>query len=295
MTDSNRLESGAAPVFVVGTGRCGSTIVDSVLSMHPAFSWMPSWVDTLGLPEVAVVNRLWAVPGTDEYRLKRYFPTPIEPYEAFRRRDPEFWTEAMSDAGVRSAERQIVPLIQRIKRAHGNPRYLAKLVGRPVKVNLFHQLYPDAYFVHVTRELKPTLSSLLKVEFYTEWGRDLDTWPWEEIPASLLELHERSGRSNAVGAAIGLYLNRRMVDEQLREIDPAKVVEVPYADFVQDPVSSTKALAARIDLEFTDAFAARIAARSIYGGADEKWKSHLDAEVIALLDEMDTLVAAGAE
>ncbi len=294
MTESKRPSSDTAPVFVVGTGRCGSTIVDSVLSMHPAFSWMPSWVDTFGIAELAVVNRLWSVPGTDEYRLKRYFPTPIEPYEAFRRRDPEFWTEALSDVGLRSAERHVVPLIERIRRAHGNPRYLAKLVGRPVKINLFHRLYPEAYFVHVTRELKPTLSSLLKVEFYTDWGQDLEGWPWEEIPPEILDLYERSGRPNALGAAIGLVLNRRRVDAQLAEIDPAKVVEAPYASFVQDPVSSTRVIADRVGLDFTDAFADRIAARSIYGGADEKWKRHLEADVIDQLDELDAIVAARA-
>jgi len=294
MTDSTRLDDGTAPVFVVGTGRCGSTIVDSVLSMHPAFSWMPSWVDTFRVPELAVVNRLWALPGTDEYRLRRYFPTPIEPYQTFRRYDSEFWTEEITEDGIRSARRHIVPLIRRLCRAHGNPRFLGKLVGRPVKVNLFHHLYPDAYFVHVTRELKPTLSSLLKVDFYTDWGRHLDEWPWEKIPAPLLDFYERTGRSNLIGAAIGLYLNRRKVDEQLQAVDRDHVLEIPYAGFVEDPVASARAIAGRLHLDFSDAFADRIAARSIYGGADEKWRRHLKADVSDQIDALQELIDAGS-
>lgn len=280
------------PVFIVGTGRCGSTIVDSVLSMHPAFSWMPSWVDSFRLPEIAVVNRLWAIPGTDAYRLRRFFPTPVEPYETFKRCDPTFLTEEPSDEVYASAKSTIAPLISRICRAHGNPRYLAKLVGRPVKIELFARLFPDAHFVHVTRELKPTLSSLLKVDFYTDWGGDLATWPWEEIPAAYLEFYDRCGRSNVIGAAIGLYLNRHAVDAQLSAIDPERVVYAAYAHFVEDPIAVTRHIASRIQLDFPDRFADRIRARQIHAGADEKWKSHFSREVVAQLNELETIVAA---
>jgi len=280
-----------APVFIVGTGRCGSTIVDSVLSMHPDFSWMPSWVDSFGIPELALVNRLWALPGTDEYRLKRFFPTPVEPYAAFRRLDPQFSNEEPTEVAVASAQATVVPLIRRICRAHGNPRYLAKLVGRPVKITTFARLYPNAYFLHVTRELKPTLSSLLKVDFYTDWGSDLDNWPWETIPSSFLEFYERNGRTNEIGAAIGLYLNRRKVDEQLAELEAKRVVEVAYADFVREPVEAARGVAARVQLDFPDSFADRVRARAIYGDADDKWKKHFSPELATQLDEFEALVA----
>ena len=54
------------PIFVVGTGRCGSTIVYSMLAMHPELAWIPSWMNVLPtMPIVSAINRLWGIPGTD--------------------------------------------------------------------------------------------------------------------------------------------------------------------------------------------------------------------------------------
>ena len=40
-------------------------------------------------------------------------------------------------------------------------------------------LYPDAHFVHITRGLKPTVSSMLRVDFYGGWGK-LKDWQRNE-------------------------------------------------------------------------------------------------------------------
>lgn len=283
-----------SPLFIVGTGRCGSTIIYSVLAMHPEFSWMPSWVDGVGLPEIAFVNRFWALPGADRYRLRRRFPTPVEPYDRFKQWDPTFESEELTEREIASARRTIVPRIHRICRAHGTPRYLAKMVGRPVKVNLFAHLYPNAHFLHVSRELKPTVSSLLKVDFYKGWGAHLDDWRWETIPASWLEFWEETGRSEAVGVAIGLELNQRRLREQLGAIEPGRVLRSGYADFVRDPVSAVQAIGEHIDLEIEESFLERVRARHIYGGADAKWKQHLSPGTVDMIDSLEALIDAEA-
>jgi hypothetical protein len=280
--------SDEGPIFVVGTGRCGSTIVDSILAMHPQLSWMPSWVDTSGgYPVFAVVNRLWGRRFMDRYRESRFFPTPVEPYEVFERICQHFPREDVSEDVIAEAREKLVPVIDAIVRFHGNPRYLAKVVGRPVKVEMFATLFPNARFVHVTRGLKPTLSSLLKVHFFTGWGM-IEDWKWDDIPADQIEFYRSRGESEVVGIAIRLRLNRVEIDRQLALVPPDLQIEVGYKDFVANPIEHLGRIADFAALSMESGFVERVRARNIYGGADDKWMTHFDEDQIRDLDEFET-------
>ena len=157
---------------MVGTGRCGSTIVYSVLAMHPNLAWIASWVSAFPrLPALSLANRLWDVPGIDRHLEGRFFPKPVEPNKTFEHVIANYYTEQLNDEIVEEARAKLVPLLARIQHFHGKPRFLGKLVGRPVKIDLLARLYPDAHFVHITRDLKPTVSSMLRVDFYGGWGK----------------------------------------------------------------------------------------------------------------------------
>lgn len=281
--------SGAGPVFLIGTGRCGSTIVDSLLAMHPDLSWMPSWIDTArGWPILALGNRIWHISAMDRFIESRFFPTPVEPYDTFRRYAKHFSSETIDAPVVAEARERLVPLIEKIRKFHGRPRYLAKFVGRPVKVELFAKLYPDARFVHVVRGLKPTLSSLMKVHFYADWG-PIENWQWEKIPQSYLDFFEKTNRAEEVGAAIRLKLNREQIDRQLAAIDPFSHLQVSYGDFVRDPICQLREICDFCELPIHDSYIQRVRRRKVYSGADDKWKRHFDENQIRRLDEFEDL------
>lgn len=287
MGDQDRGESRNRPIFVVGTGRCGSTIVDSLLAMHPDLAWMPSWVDTAkGLPALALAGRIWKLPMLDPYRLSRRFPTPIEPYDTFRRYLPEFDREDVTPELLASARDRLVPLIEKVRRYHGGSRFLAKLVGRPVKVELFAALYPDAHFVHVTRELKPTLSSVMNVAFYEQWG-PIEDWQWETIPQDCLDFYEECGRPEVIASAIRLRLNRIALREQLGKVPEPNRSEMPYGQFVQDGVAGVTRIADRCGLEVGPDLIERLKRRQVFGGADDKWRKFFDEEQVQHLDEFE--------
>ena len=63
------------PIFIVGTGRCGSTILYQLLSNHPQLGWISSWVDAFPmLPWLTVLNRFYQLPGGNRFRQRRFFP-----------------------------------------------------------------------------------------------------------------------------------------------------------------------------------------------------------------------------
>lgn len=276
------------PIFLVGTGRCGSTIIYSLLAMHPDLAWIPSWLNRVPRhPSVAAVNRLWSLPGMDRFREFKYFPKPVEPNLVFSAAVHQYYTERLDDEIIHDARENIVPLLEKICRAQRKQRLLCKMVGRPVKIDLFATLYPDAFFVHITRDLKPTTSSLMQVDFYKEIP--IEEWTWDEVPTEYLEYYESSGKSPEVAAAIRYKLNREILRGQLEALDQSRWKEVPYADFVSDPVNCLSEIAGMAGLEFDNRFVQRLEARQVYSTSDEKWKRFFNDQQIRNLDQFAAL------
>lgn len=282
--DGSPMSDDPRPLFLVGTGRCGSTIFQSMLAMHPEVTWPSVWTELLpSSPWVAALHRIWDVPGADRFREARFFPKPAEPRATFRRhlRDPE--SEAASEEDVAHVRRHLRPYLQRLCRFHGKSTFLMKLVGRPVQVRLMEGGFPEAAYVDLKRDLKATVSSVLRVDFYQGWG-SLEDWAWDEIPQSMREFHRGSSHSEAVGVAIGLKLNRMAIERQLDEVDPSRRILVHYSSFVEDPVGELERVLELARLPFTGRFLKRLEARQVRGGANQKWKKFLSDEDQGHLD-----------
>jgi hypothetical protein len=277
-----------APIFIVGTGRSGTTILYSCLAMHPELGWISSWVGLAPQLPMAVFNRFWALPGTDRFRETRFFPRPAEPFRVFPRALSTYRKEAPDQADIAEARQNLAPLIRRIRQLQGRPRFLTKMAGRPVKSELFARVFPDAFFIHITRDLKPTVASLLQVEFY-DAASPLDPWPWGVIPQPYRDFYERHGRTPVVAAAIKVRLNRIEQEHQLKKIPTDRWAEVGYANFVSDPITHIRALCERAGLQVDERFLRRVQSRKIYGGADKKWMKFFRPEQIESLEEFERM------
>jgi hypothetical protein len=275
------------PLFLVGTGRCGSTIIYSSLAVHPDFSWIPSWLTIAPrLPVIAAVNRLWELPGADRFRDTRFFPKPVEPNPVFEAWDPSFRREELSAEDMRRAVDSLGRLVPRITRAHGNPRFLCKMVGRPVKVELLDAAFPDAHFLHITRSLKPTTASLLQVEFYH--GVDLTNWPWDPIPEVFRNFAASRGNPEEVKAAIVVRTNHEDVRRQLARIPAGRVLTMAYSEFIDDPETSLAKIGRFAGFRVEGRFLARVR-RRIYKGADDKWRTYFSPEQQRHLDDFESI------
>ncbi len=279
----------AAPVFLVGSGRCGSTIAYSCLAMHPDLAWIPSWLTAAPrFPLLTAANRFWDLPGTDRFRETRFFPKPVEPNIVFERWSHRFVAEDTSPEAVEEARAGLVPLLERIRRYHGKDRFLGKMVGRPVKVTMFDALFPAISFVHVTRDLRPTVCSLLQVDFYRD-NAPLDRWPWGRIPDPYREFYEREGRPDEIAAAITVRLNVHELHRQLAAVATERWTELRYADFVKDPIAGVHAIARVADLPVSPEYERRLAARRMIAGQDSKWIKFFTPEQHRRLERFEAL------
>jgi hypothetical protein len=256
--------------------------------MHRDFAWISSWL-TLAprSPLLAVANRLWDLPGTAGWSDARFLPKPVQPDAVLLRWDPKYHEERITHERVARGRATIVPLIERIRRYQGRPRFLAKMVGRPVLVSLLRELFPDAFFVHIVRDLKPTTASLLRVDFYR--GADFEHWQWGAIPAAYLEFYEARGKPQEVAAAIVVRENLAELDRQLAALPADSWMELSYSAFVSDPAEGLRPLAARAGFELDSGFLDRLRARRVYGGADQKWRKYFNDSQIRNLEEFEAV------
>jgi hypothetical protein len=132
-------------------------------------------------------------------------------------------------------------------RAEGKPRFINKNTTNTIRMRYLNRLFPDAYFVHLVRNPRAVVASLLKVS----WWPDLPVWCWDNrTPTEWV----RAGNCPEVLAA---ELWRREVEVALadRECLPAtRYLQIRYEDLVQDP----RAVAARTldfaELDWTEPF-----------------------------------------
>ena len=202
------------PLFVVGCGRSGSTMLRLMLDAHPDL----------------------AVPGESHFipRLRRRFPDPVPRDElaAALMRTPHFrhWKVAESSVWdrVRSLE---APGFADVMEAaflanadeHGKRRWGDKTPAYVHAIPLLHGLWPNARFVHLIRDGRDVALSYRSLH----WGPD------------------------TVWAAAHKW--RRDVTEGIRHGQPLgtdRYLEVRYEDLVADPKDTVGGICALADLPF---------------------------------------------
>jgi Sulfotransferase family len=192
--------------FVVGEARSGTTLLRVMLDAHPQLS-IP--------PESYFVSGLY--PFRSRYERGGAFDLGRFSHDLLglhKFRDWDLPAEALSNAfaapmpggGYADAIRL---LYATYAAAHDKPRYGDKSPGYVARMKLLTQLFPEARFVHIVRDVRSVALSL--VEMPQEWGT-------RSVPEGAARWRHRVGRGHAEGTALG----------------PERYLEVRYEDLVAD-------------------------------------------------------------
>jgi hypothetical protein len=228
---TRRVVSVDRPVFIIGCGRSGTTLLYDLLAAHPAFSWVSNVTQRFpSLPQLAYLSRAARRPGGHG----RWVPHPAEGHRLWDRvgSRPASANEGPldeTDAGPAEVERARA-LVAAHVRFHGRPRFLHKNTRHTRHVRYLDAIFPDARFVHLVREPLATVASLRRVGFWPTvpiWWADMKTpteleaegVPGIEVAASFWS-HE----------VLGVFAQRAA-------IDPARWTEVRYESLIADAPS----------------------------------------------------------
>lgn len=262
------------PIFIIGAGRSGSTVVHDILARHPQVAWLsaigkrfplrPAWNGLL-------LNALdWPVVGS---RLAKRF-TPWECFDYWERHCTGFRRSCRDlraeDVSVRTQKimRHALEQLVTLRR----PRLMLKATGWP-RIGYLREIFPDAKFVHVMRDGRPVANSLLNVGWWLGW-QGPQNWRYGHLSSEFQSEWERHGQSFVALAGIQWKIIMDAVEQGRRHVEPGNFLDVRYETLCEDPVGTIRHLVNFAGLEWTPKFESTVKGERLRS-MNDRWREEL--------------------
>lgn len=274
-----------APIFIIGTGRSGSSIFHTIFSTHPGVAWLsqlhakhPSRLDSIkyimnaiDYPLLGPRLRSKLDPG-ECYGLWEHicpgFSTPCRDLQAFD-------VTNRNRSNIQAAFTKIV--------SRKRNRLLMKLTGWS-RINFIREIFPDAKFIHVVRDGRAVSNSTIQVDFWWGW-RGPQNWRWGPLTEHDMTLWKKHDRSFVVLAGIQWKMLLDAIEEARPNIDQANFLEIKYEEFCEDPSGTFTEVIKFCNLDWSDLFEKRLASFKLRS-RDFKWKEDLSVKQQAALEDV---------
>lgn len=274
--------------FVVGTGRCGSTLVQEVLARHADVGFVTNLDDRFGVPSHRrLVGVYRDLPERVTKKGRARF-APSEGYRALEREVSPLLADSVRDLRADDvtpwlAERFRSFFAERAAR-QGLPLFLHKFTGWP-RLGFLHEVMPEARYVHIVRDGRAVANSWLQMPW---WRGHLGPERWHFGPLSPADAAEweASGRSFVVLAGLAWRLLVDAYDEAARTLPAGHWLELRYEDVVADPQTTFREMADFLGLPWTPQFAEVVERTGFTAARSDAFRRDLGARQVALLDEV---------
>jgi hypothetical protein len=272
--------------FIIGTGRCGSTLAHEILARHRDVAFLTNLEDRA--PALRVPRR------TAKWLYNRLPPTattkgrmrlaPSEGYRLFDRRVSRSLSTPFRDLTAVDATPWLAAQVRSFfdERAGGSAMFVHKFTGWP-RAGFLHQVDPTARFVHIVRDGRAVANSWLKMPWWHGYEGP-ERWQFGPLPETYREEWEASGRSFTLLAGLAWKLLIDAFDEARRAIPPDAWLEIRYEDLVADPRATTGRMLSFLGLEWNSSFEAQFARHAVSDGGLHEYRRDLDPASLALLD-----------
>lgn len=277
-------------VFVLGTGRCGSTLVHEILARHGDVGFVSNVDDRLGglsrggRRNQAIYTRVPArftqkgrirFAPSEGYRVLDALVSPIlsEPYRDLNASDVTPWL----------ATRLQSFFVQRAE-AQGRSIFLHKFTGWP-RALLLAQVFPEARFIHVVRDGRAVVNSWLQMPW---WRGHQGPSRWHFGPLSPVETEIWARHDESLVALAGLAW-QRLVDAYTtcaETLGADRWVDVRYEDIIAAPRLHVNALLAGMGLRWDDRFEGAFSRYRFSSSRSEAFRADLGDRHVATLSDV---------
>ncbi len=293
-----------APIFIIGTGRCGSTIVFEALALHEQLGWFSSYNDRFPRLEIAslapaVYNLPLRLPRGEKPQfqqgrspLNKLLPKPSECYNKWevmcgRKFRDDFLLDTRATEEERNRVRRAVSILLKLQR---KTRFAAKITG-PARITYLSSIFPDAKFVHVTRDGRAVVNSWLNVDFWQNAGA-FDKPFWKNgLPGNWYEEWVSYGKSPAALAAMQYRTIIELSRQEKTQLAQDQYIEIAYESFVADPLKTLTDILRFLGLPQSPRIDSYARAPGRYESMDRKYLDAFSHAELAMLDKILGTVA----
>jgi hypothetical protein len=276
-------------VFVIGTGRCGSTLIQELLCRHPEVGFLSNVEDRARfLPAAAgrFNNGLYRRLPPSLTRKGRLRYAPSEGYRVLARSVSPMVTDSFRDLVAADAMPWVADPFRAFfterARAQRKPVFVHKYTGWP-RTGFVREVFPEARFINVTRDGRAVAASALR----TSWWKGHmgpEAWQWGPLPPAYAAEWEASGYSFPVLAA---QCWKILMDAYAaaRNLVPAdRWMDVRFEDVLADPDARFKEMLAFMGLDEHPAVHAALSKIALSADRQQEYRRQLDPASLALVE-----------
>lgn len=251
------------PIFIIGTGRCGLTLAFELLGTHEDVAWFSRWTARFPRSNLApkipylynrpVIRQLIGLASLVARRQWR--PWPTEAYTPFTLSFRGFANPYRPLTALdvdRNAHDGIYNAVLKHVEGQRKRRFIAQVSGWP-RIVFLREIFPDAQFVHMVRDPRATVNSLLNVDWWDGWRGE---WNWRYGPIPEKYRHFLNNGTPSFAALASLHYNI-IIDNILEEsktLDAGFYTEMRLEDLVKDAEANIRRLATFAGLTYTEVF-----------------------------------------
>ena len=272
-------------VFVLGTGRCGSSLVHEVLARHPDVGFVTNVEDRFGTVRLGAAGpRIYrALPPSVSTKGRLRF-APSEAYGALAAQVSPALERPTRDLVADDATPWLSARTRTFFESHAQRQrtgvFIHKFTGWP-RAGFLQAIWPDAAFIHIVRDGRAVVNSLLQMPWWSGWSGP-HGWTFGPLPGPYAEEWEASGRSFVTLAALEWKV---LMDAfAAAAVAPGTWLELRYEDVVADPRGSFAVMLEYCNLAWTPAFERGFARYHFSQARQDAYRKDLGLRQVALLD-----------
>lgn len=287
--------------FIVGTGRCGSTLLHEIFAKHADTSFLSQIEENRrrlgGLHRFA--NRIYRAEHKPLVRwlgLAEEFQ-PTEGYALIDRLVSPVYSRPYRDLD----EMDVTPWLEKRFRNFFSQRF--ETCGLPVllhkytgwsRLGFFSRIFPEARFVHVLRDGRAVANSWLQMRWWDGY-EGVSKWLWGPLDAAREARWEEANRSFPVLAALGWEMLLESYDRAKEQLPADRYLEIRYEDFLEDPTGHCRSILDFFGLQLTDDFVKQLGTFQISSGRRDAYRTDLHSDQLRAVESAigDTLAKKG--